>query len=97
MSESFVSGVQARVKKRLHFGEKRKPQIRCAHAGRLAREDGFEQCGLAGFVSAVEYSRGLVIPFVQASEDLIALLLERGGRGVVLSGTKICGAANNIH
>ncbi len=38
--DSFVPGVQARVEKLLHFGDKRKPQIRAAQAGRFAGVQG---------------------------------------------------------
>ena len=38
--EGFVAGVEARVEKLLHFGNKRKPQIRAARAGRFAGVQG---------------------------------------------------------
>lgn len=38
--DGFVTGVQARVEELLHFGSKRKPQIRAAQAGRFAGVQG---------------------------------------------------------
>jgi len=38
--DGFVSGVEARVQQLLHFGDKRKPQIRAAQAGRFAGVQG---------------------------------------------------------